>query len=172
MVIQVRVHSIAICDVMPNKKNKDDFLKIWNDFNEKEKLKFIGGFIDGDGVCAFSDGIDSIQLYSKSVPFILEPFLQLLYHCGYVSLKGYKMYISPKVGRHLKPFIIKRNIVQPYKGSVPLKMALDKLQQGSSIRAIAKELGYDKKTITLSLKRYYTKEVIQPFIDSHNTKLK
>lgn len=49
--ISVRIHSADLVDTFPNKNNKEKFDKLWHSFNEKQKFEFVGGFIDGDGLC-------------------------------------------------------------------------------------------------------------------------
>lgn len=163
----VRVHSVELCDAFPNKQDKKIFLKIWNSFSIKEKFEFIGGYVDGDGSCSFEYGIDSIQIFSKVVPFILDFFHPFLNNYGYLSLKNFKLYISPKVGRKIKKFTLKRMINKPYHGKVDVKKAFEMLKKGMSVNKIAKRMNLNKKTVLLALKITYGKEKLEKYYKLH-----
>ena len=149
----IRTHGIEVCCNFPKKKSKLEFLKILDKFNNNQKLKFISGYVDGDGSCAFDVGIDSIQIYSKKVSYLPNYFYKFLKQFGYVSLiRKYIVYFSPQVGRILKPFILKRYVKRPYNGSVDIKKALNLLKT-NSLRQTAKIMNFDKKTISLAVKQ-------------------
>lgn len=167
----VRFHSTELCRKFPNKKDKDKFLKLWKNFNKKEKMRFISGFIDGDGSCSFEDDINSISIYNKDQPFILGAFYTFLRQYGYVSLPNKnRLYISPKVGIILKPFILKRHIKKPYIGSVDVDKALEMLKNGNSVYKISKIMKFDKKTVLLALKRVYGKQLIAKYFKRNKTR--
>jgi intein/homing endonuclease len=138
----------------------------------ESKKKFIAGFIDGDGSCQYSLGINSVQIYSKVVPFILTPFRETLSEFGYVSQKEYRLYLSPEVGKMLKPYTEKKNISSEYNGNVQVELSFELLKNNVPMREIARRLKKDRKTITLALKKVYGMPNIQPFLDAHNKKLK
>ncbi len=165
--INVRSHSIELCDSFPKKNNKNKFESIWENYSNLQKMQFIAGFIDGDGSCSFEDDIDSIGVYSKQVPFLLENFHLFLSKFGYVSLKENKLYISPKVGTIIKKEALKRFIKKPYSGSVDTKKCYKFLKSGFSIRKIAKTMNFDKKTITIALRRVYGKNKIERYVRKH-----
>jgi len=169
--LQIRIHSTELCRLFPEKKNKQHFRKLWSKFNISSKIKFMAGFIDGDGSCQYDVGINSIQIYSKAVPFILEAFKNVLSRFGYVSQKGYKLYLSPPIGKLLKPYIEKRNISNAYAGKVNVKTAFKLLVNGMPMREISRKLHKDRKTITLALRKTYGWREIQHYLDAHNTKL-
>lgn len=169
--INVRTHSVELCDTFPDKNRENKLKDIWHLFNKEEKLKFIGGFIDGDGNCSFQDDINSIQLFSKR-KFILVLFKKFLLPYGYTSLKENSMYISPKIGLIIKEHTLKSNVKRPYVGNVNVEKALNMLRDGYSLRSISKLMDFDKKTISIALKRVYNKRMIQKFLDKNNTKLK
>ncbi len=149
----IRTHGIEVCNKFPNKKLELEFLKIWKKFNNNQKLKFVAGYIDGDGSCSFDVGIDSIQVYSKKIPYLPAYFYKFLKQSGYVSLcNKYLVYFSPQVGRILKPFVLKRYIKRPYNGSVDVKKALNLLKT-NSLRQTARMMNFDKKTISLAIKQ-------------------
>lgn len=162
----VRFHGTELCRQFPSKNDKKLFLELWNNFNIKEKMSFISGFVDGDGSCSFEDGINSIHIYNKYQEFILESFFNLLKNRGYVSLKNGTLYISPNVGEMIKPFTIKRKIKKPYLGDIDVDIAFRMLKNGTSVRSISKNMGYDKKAILLALRRVYGKRSI----DTHLSK--
>lgn len=159
---QIRTHSIELCDAFP-KKNKDSFYNLWNQFSERDKMEFIGGLIDGDGSCSFDVGVNSVQIFSKFFPFMLEEFRDLLSKYGYVSLlkEGNCLYLSPKVGLAIKPYLVKRYIKRPYNGAVDVKRAFELLKQGVSVCKISKIMGFNKKTVNLALKQVYGMETIK-----------
>lgn len=82
---------------------------------------------------------------------------------------GCVLYLSPKVGLKLKPFLVKKDIKRPYNGSVDSQKALDLLKNGFSMRNIAKKLKKDRKTITLALKQVYGINLIQKYLDKNST---
>jgi len=166
----VRIHSVELCDTLPKKSDKISFLHIWKKITSKEKLEFIAGFIDGDGSCAFEDGIYSIHLYSKIAPYLIPYFKMFLKMYGYCSVKTYSMYLSPTIGKIIKPFTMKQYIRKPYVGSVDVEKAFELLKGGTSVRKVAKMFDKDKKTISIALRRSFDKELIEPLIDSHRTK--
>lgn len=169
--INVRTHSVELCDVFPNKNNKKELVDVWRLFNRIEKLNFIGGYVDGDGSCQFQDDINSIQLFSKRT-FVLVLFKEFLIKYGYTSLNGSLMYISPKVGSIIKGYTLKAKIKKPYTGSVDTEKALNMLRSGFSLRLISKLMNFDKKTISIALKRVYNKRLVQKYLDRNNTKLR
>jgi len=164
---QIRLHSTEVCDGFPIKKDKIFFLRLWNTFNEEQKLHFIAGFIDGDGSCCFDVGINSIQLYSKNIPFIIKSFYEFLSRKGYISIldNGCKLYISPNVGLLLKPYLVKKDIKRVYNGNVDIKKAFELLEQGKSVYNIARVLGFSKKTVHSALKQVYGIEKIKMYTD-------
>jgi len=166
----VRTHSVELCDKLPSKNNDKEFLKLWEIFTTKKKLEFIGGLIDGDGSCSFEDGINSIHLFSRLVPFILNPFKSFLSKYGYVSLTGNELYISPKVGFFIKKFTLKKDIKKPYLGGVNVNKAFSLLKNGISVYKISKIIGFNKKTILIALKRVYGKRLIQKYFDKNRLK--
>ena len=153
---QIRTSSIELCDQFP-KKNEEEFIKLWGNFSEKQKLEFIAGFIDGDGSCAFDVGINSIQIYSKDFPILITIFAEVLRPLGYVSIlsNGHKLYLSPSVGLMLKPLLVKKDIKRPYHGSIDVKQAHDLLSKGISVYKISKMMNKAKKTVHLALKQVY-----------------
>jgi lambda repressor-like predicted transcriptional regulator len=167
--INVRTHSVELCDAFPNKNNKKELVDVWRLFNRAEKLNFIGGYIDGDGSCQFQDSINSIQLFSKRTS-VLGLFKEFLTKYGYTSLNGSLMYISPKVGSIIKPFTLKQYIKKIYMGSVDIKKALTLLEYGISVRKISKIMRFDKKTILIGLRRTYDKKKIQVLINKNESK--
>lgn len=169
--IQIRIHSSDLCRSMPDKKSREQFLEFWKNLGYNSKMQVIGGFIDGDGSCQYEVGINSIQIYSKVVPFILEPFKDFLSDLGYVSQKDYRIYISPAVGKILKPYVEKRNISTMYRGDVDIESAYKMLKENMAMREIARKLNKDRKTITLALKKVYGIDEIQKYLNLHNTKL-
>lgn len=169
--INVRTHSVELCDVFPNKNNKKELVDIWRLFDRAEKLNFIGGYMDGDGNCSFQDDINSIQLFSKRT-FVLNFFKEFLTRYGYTSLNGNFMYISPKVGSVIKEYTLKAKIKRPYTGNVDTERALNMLRSGYSLCLISKLMNFDKKTISIALKRVYNKRLIQKYLDRNNTKLR
>ena len=166
----VRYHSLELCEKFPNKKDSNAFIRLWKGFNEKERMRFLAGFVDGDGSCAFEDGINSIQIYNKDQPFVLDAFYSFLKQYGYVSVQKNKIYISPEIGVILKPFTIKRYIKKPYKGAVDVDKALKMLRNGVSVYKISKRMGFDKKTVYLALKRVYGKKLIEEYFKTNKTK--
>lgn len=154
----IRTHSIELSDHLP-KKDKDGFTNLWKNFSRKEKIQFMAGFIDGDGSCAFDVGIESIQIFSKDFPYILKEFKHLFLGKGQVTLynisNGLMLYLSPPIGRLLKPFLIKKDIKRPYRGSVDVQRAMNLLKNKISIYQIAKDMSKSKKTVHLALKQVY-----------------
>lgn len=169
--LQIRIHSRELGILLPEKKNKKQFKKLWTSFNRSSKIKFIAGFIDGDGSCQYDVGINSVQIYSKLVPFVLKTFKKFLAEFGYVSLKDYRLYLSPTVGTMLKPYTEKRRIKVPYGGKIDAKTAFELMRNGLPMREIARRFHRDRKTITIALKKIYEPETIQHYLDLHNTKL-
>ncbi|MCX6742451.1 MAG: hypothetical protein NTX24_04760 [Candidatus Pacearchaeota archaeon] len=169
--IQVRTHSCELARSFPDKKSEKQFKKIWDSLNTESKKKLIAGFIDGDGSCQFDVGVNSIQVYSKIVPFILRPFKEFLSYFGHVSQQNYNLYLSPNIGKLLKPYIEKRNISSPYEGKVDTKKAFNFLKNDIPMREIARQMHKDRKTISLALKKVYGPSKIQIYLNRYNTKL-
>lgn len=169
--INVRTHSVELCDSFPCKDSKKEFIELWSSFNEEAKLDFVGGYVDGDGSCAFQDDIDSIGLFSKR-KFIIVTFKKFFLKYGYVSMKGNKMYMSPTVGVIIKRHAMKEHITKLYSGKVDTESALKMMKRGNSLYRISKFMGFDKKTISIALKRTYNKRMIQRYLDRKNTSLK
>lgn len=167
---EVRFHSVEFCENFPDKRDKDSFLSIWKGFSVKEKMQFIGGFIDGDGGCSFEDGINSIQIYSKNQVFVLDSFFTFLKQHGYISLRRNKLYLSPSVGLILRPFTVKRKIKKHYTGKVDVVKALNHLKCGTSAYRISKIMGFNKKTVLLALKRSYGKHLIEELFAKNKEK--
>lgn len=163
---QVRTHSIELCTKLPKKKEKNEFFNLWRSFNKTEKLKFIAGFIDGDGSCSFDVGINTVQIYSKQIPFLLKRFYSFLSQYGYISFldNGYRLYLSSIVVSKLKKYLIKKDINRPYNGSVNVKKAFSLMKKGVSIYKISKIFGCHRKTVNLALKQVYGIELISKYI--------
>ena len=165
--LNVRTHSTELCRAFPDKRDEKLFSSIWKKFDDKDKLEFIGGYIDGDGSCSFEDGITSLQIFSKIVSFIPRKFYLFLHRYGYMSLKDFTLYLSPTVGRTVKPFTLKQYIKKPYSGKIDTQKVFELLKEGISIRKIAKQMDCNKKTISLALRRVYGGLELEKYIFAH-----